>query len=68
MLTNSFPGRLILFAFMILVGFSIAKSLYVGSVLGAILAVTSLAAGVYFIYLLLNMRGQARQSGDEDLG
>ena len=43
-------------AFMALVGFSIAKSLYVGSVIGTILAITSLGAGIYFVYLMLNLR------------
>ncbi|MCR6718771.1 MAG: hypothetical protein NVV59_00455 [Chitinophagaceae bacterium] len=56
MTLNHWTGRLLLLAFMALVGFSIAKSLYVGSVMGTILALTSLSAGIYFIYLLVQMR------------
>lgn len=53
---NHWTGRLLMLAFMALVGFSIAKSLYVGSVIGTILAITSLGAGIYFVYLMLNLR------------
>lgn len=56
MTLNHWTGRLLMLVFMALVGFSIAKSLHVGSVTGTILAITSLGAGIYFIYLLLNLR------------
>lgn len=66
MLTNSFAGRLLLLGFMVLVGFTIARSLYVGSVWGAVLAFISLAAGVCFIYLLLNMHSLSRENREEE--
>lgn len=50
---------------MILVGFSFAKSLYVGSTMGIILAITSLVAGVYFIYLMLNLRPSKQHQEDD---
>jgi hypothetical protein len=37
---------------MILVGFSLAKGINARSVMGVILALTSLCAGTYFLYLL----------------
>ena len=66
MLTNSFAGRLLLLGFMVLVGFTIAKSFYVGSVLGAVLAFVSLGAAIYFIYLLLNMPSLSSKNREEE--
>jgi hypothetical protein len=43
---------------MVLVGFSIAKSIQAGSPLGLILAVVSLCAGGYFVYLLKQAKEQ----------
>jgi hypothetical protein len=45
-------NRLIIIGFMVLVGFCLAKAIYSHSVTGLILALTSLGAGVYFLYLL----------------
>lgn len=66
MLTNTFAGRLLLLGFMVLVGFTIAKSFYVGSVLGAVLAFISLAAAIYFIYLLLNVHSLSSRKSEEE--
>lgn len=52
MLSRAFISRCIILLFMVLVGYSIAKSLQAGSPLGLILAILSLCAGVYFVYLL----------------
>ena len=52
MLSRTFISRCIILGFMVLVGYSIAKSIQAGSPLGLILAIISLGAGVYFIYLL----------------
>lgn len=37
---------------MILVGFCLAKAIYHKSVMGIILALTSLGAGIYFLYIV----------------
>ena len=52
MLSREWINRIIVFSFMILVGFSLAKSVQLGSVVGFILALVSLSAGIYFLYIL----------------
>jgi hypothetical protein len=52
MSTHKLISRCIILTFMVMVGYSIAKSLQAGSTIGLILAVLSLSLGVYFIYLL----------------
>jgi len=52
MTTRTFLNRLIILGFMVLVGYCLAKSIQSKSVLGVILALTSLGAGIYFLYLL----------------
>lgn len=44
--------RILIVGFMILVGFCLAKSIYSQSITGIILAIVSLAAGIYFVHLL----------------
>ena len=61
MTSKTFLNRLIILGFMVLVGYSIAKSIYSQSVMGIILALTSLGAGVYFLYLLAKAKEQSRQ-------
>ncbi|MEP7372539.1 MAG: hypothetical protein ABI675_04070 [Chitinophagaceae bacterium] len=52
MFSHTFISRFIVICFMTLVGFSIAKSIQASSPLGLVLAIISLGAGIYFIYLL----------------
>lgn len=56
MLSNTFLTRFIVLCFMVLVGFSIAKSIYSASIIGFLLAITSLVAGIYFMYLLARVK------------
>lgn len=58
MLSHPLFTRCLILGFMVLVGFSIAKSIYAGSTLGLILALVSLSAGVYFVYLLKQAKEQ----------
>jgi hypothetical protein len=44
------------FIFVVLVGYCVAESLKYGSAIGFILALTSLGAVIYFIYLLAKAR------------
>jgi hypothetical protein len=61
MLSQTMINRSIILGFMVLVGFSLAKSIYSGSIIGLVLAITSLGAGVYFLYLLARMKEQVEQ-------
>lgn len=45
-------NKIIIFSFMVLVGFWLAKAIYHKSVMGTILALISLGAGIYFLYIL----------------
>jgi ABC-type polysaccharide/polyol phosphate export permease len=60
MLANSIVVRLVVLCFMILVGFSIAKSIQTESVLAFLLAILSLGAGIYCVYLLHKVREQKK--------
>ena len=61
MLSRTFVNRFLILSFMVLVGFSIAKSIQVSSLLGLILAIISLGAGIYFIYLLQQLNANREQ-------
>ena len=52
MISRELINRIIIIGFMILVGFCLAKAIYHQSVMGIILALTSLGAGIYFLYIL----------------
>ncbi len=56
MLSKQTINRLIIIGFMVLVGYCLAKAIYHQSVMGIILALTSLGAGVYFLYILVKAR------------
>jgi F0F1-type ATP synthase assembly protein I len=62
MLSHPLLTRCIILGFMVLVGFSIAKSIQAGSPLGLILALVSLGAGVYFVYLLKQAKEQEEET------
>ena len=53
---RTFLYRLTILGFMSLVGFCLAKAISVGSFLGFILALVSLGAGIYFLYILAKAR------------
>ena len=52
MLSKQTFNRIIIIGFMVLVGFCLAKAIYHQSVMGIILALTSLGAGIYFLYMV----------------
>lgn len=52
MIQRAILNRIIIISFMIVVGFCLARGIYYQSVMGIILALVSLSAGVYFLYLL----------------
>ena len=58
MISGSIIIRIIFLGFMVLIGWSLARSIYFGSVLGIILAVISLGASLYFLFLLTKMKAE----------
>jgi hypothetical protein len=62
MISRTFINRLIVLAFMVLVGFSLAKGIQARSVMGVILALTSLCAGTYFLYLLAKVKQEQEEA------
>lgn len=61
MSNNQFISRLILFVYLVLVGFAIAMGIYSGSFWGISLALIALCASIYFITILINAR---KEMGD----
>jgi hypothetical protein len=61
MISRTLINRLIIFAFMVLVGYSLAKAIQSQSVTGIILALISLSAGIYFLYLLAKAKQEQEQ-------
>ncbi|MBS1760054.1 MAG: hypothetical protein JST23_08035 [Bacteroidetes bacterium] len=62
MLNNQFISRLIMFAFLVLVGFAIAMGIYYGSFWGIFLALIALGAGIYFINLLAKAKREIMEA------
>ncbi|MCX6318302.1 MAG: hypothetical protein NTW29_13500 [Bacteroidetes bacterium] len=56
MFSRTIINRLVIFSFLVLVGYWLAKAFYHKSVLGVILALVSLGAGIYFLYILASAR------------
>lgn len=52
MLSRHQLNRIIVIGFMVLVGYALAKAFYHNSIMGILLGLTSLGAGVYFLYLM----------------
>jgi Na+/H+ antiporter NhaD/arsenite permease-like protein len=50
--TRQILNKVIILGFMALVGFALAKAIYYKSFMGITLAVISLGAAVYFLYIL----------------
>ncbi len=56
MIYRTFINNFIIFDFLVLVGYSLAKSIQYKSFIGILLALTSLGACIYFLYLLVTAR------------
>jgi len=61
MISREIINRLIVFGFMMLVGYCLAKSFYHRSFMGIVLAFVSLTAGVYFLYLVVKAREEMQK-------
>jgi len=57
---RTFLNRIIILGFMALVGFCLAKAISTGSFMGILLALVSLGAGIYFLYILAKAKEEMR--------
>ena len=58
-------NRLIIFAFMLLVGIALVYGIKTRSVTGIVLSLTSLGAGIHFLTLLAKARRELEQDQEE---
>ncbi|MBC7875164.1 MAG: hypothetical protein H7Y01_14265 [Ferruginibacter sp.] len=56
MISRETINRIIIISFMVLVGFCLAKAIYHKSFMGIVLALVSLGAAVYFLYILVKAK------------
>jgi hypothetical protein len=61
-MSRTLVNRLIILAFMVLVGFSLAKGIQSRSTMGIILALTSMFAGAYFLYLVVRAKQEQEET------
>lgn len=61
MLSRTFLNRLIILGFMSLIGFCLARAIYVGSIMGIILALVSLGASIWFLYTLVKAKEEMKK-------
>lgn len=59
---NQLLNRLIVFGFMVGVGFALAKAIYHNSFMGILLALVSLGAGIYFLYIVAKARKEMEEA------
>lgn len=62
---RTFLNRIIILGFMGLVGFCLAKAISTGSFMGILLALVSLGAGIYFLYILSKARREMEMQSEE---
>lgn len=55
-------SRVIIFAFLTLVGFALAMGFYYGSFMGITLALVALCAGIYFIHLMAKAKREMQEA------
>lgn len=62
---RTFLNRIIILGFMGLVGFCLAKAISTGSIMGILLALVSLGAGIYFLHILAKARREMEMQSEE---
>jgi hypothetical protein len=65
MISRIHVNRLIIFAFMVLVGLALVYGIKARSVTGIILSLTSLGAGIHFLILLAKAKQEMQQEQEE---
>lgn len=58
MISRPTLNKIIIIAFMVLIGFSLAKAIYHKSFMGITLALVSLGAAIYFLYVLAKAKDE----------
>jgi cellobiose-specific phosphotransferase system component IIC len=53
--------RIISIAFMVAIGYALAKAFYYGSFMGIMLAMVSLCAAIYFFYTLMSIKRETER-------
>lgn len=66
MISRSMLNKAIIIGFMVLIGYSLAKAIYHGSFMGIVLALVSLGAAVYFLYLLVKAKEELDNAAAEE--
>ncbi len=61
MFSHTLVNRMLILGFMVLVGYFIARSIQAGNTIGLVLAIVSLGAGLYFLYLLAKAKAELEQ-------
>ena len=65
MISRTHISRLVIFAFMTLVGFALVYGIRSRSFTGIILSLTSLGAGIHFLILLVKAKQEMQQEQEE---
>lgn len=65
MISRSTLNKMIIIGFMVLVGFCLAKAIYHKSFMGITLALISLGAAIYFLYILAKAREEMEMEAEE---
>lgn len=65
MISRAMLNKAIIIGFMVLIGYSLAKAIYYGSFMGITLALISLGAAVYFLYILSGAQREAEMLSTE---
>jgi Na+/H+ antiporter NhaD/arsenite permease-like protein len=60
--TRQILTRIIILGFMVLVGFALAMAIYYKSFMGIALALVSLGAAVYFLYILAKAKKELEEA------
>ena len=65
MLSRPTLNRIVIIGFMVLIGFSLAKAIYHKSFMGITLALVSLGAAIYFLYILVKAKEEMEMETEE---
>lgn len=60
--TRQVLNHLVVFSFMVLVGFALARAIYHNNLPGILLALLSLGAGIFFLFLAANAKRETEKA------
>lgn len=64
---NKLPTRLIILCYMVMIGYSLAKSIKYESIIGFLMGLISLGAGIYVLYLLNKAKEETSSEREESI-